>query len=40
MLLLISLPECSKEKINLDFTEAVSVVLKHEGGYVNDMNDP
>ena len=40
MLLLISLLECSREKINLDFTEAVSVVFKHEGGYVNDRNDP
>jgi len=40
MSLLMSLLECSKDTINLDFDKAVEVILKHEGGYVNDKMDP
>ena len=24
----------------MDFNEAIEIVLKHEGGYVNDIDDP
>ena len=30
----------NEEKIVISFEEAVKVVLKHEGGYVNDPDDP
>lgn len=28
------------EEITMEFRDAVEIVLKHEGGYVNDPNDP
>ena len=40
MLLLTSLSGCSKEETDLDFDEAVEVIFKHEGGYVDDVMDP
>ena len=39
-LLLISSKDSSRVKSSLKFNDAIGVVLKHEGGYVNDKSDP